>query len=346
MRKVDGKKGFTLVELSLAVAFLALLSLTIVLIINDTVGTYRRGLTLNQVNTVGMDLVDDMRSAIQNSPSREPSFECEALYIGQANDANVSSAARECVSDGASSLVALQRVARVDVDGDGSFENNTAIPVYGAICTGSYSYIWNSGYFFGENAGEAKANAPATDQPKVESTADSKVEKAVFKYAGGTIENFRLLKIKDDRRGLCKNTLWKERASKGETNVRADTYHPSSYYDTILDNVFDVTGSVDADGEGFVDYFASFDEERDSERVLDDIATNPLALYDLTVTTPVTDVAGDSAFYSASFILGTLTGGINVKAKGNFCKTPEDYDEDFDYCAINKFNFAAQAIGG
>ena len=35
-------------------------------------------------------------------------------------------------------------------------------------------------------------------------------------------------------------------------------------------------------------------------------------------------------------------------SSGNFCKTPESFesDENFDYCAINKFNFAAQAIGG
>ena len=60
MRKLGIKKGFTLVELSLSIAFIAILSITVALIINDAISTYRRGLTLNQINTVGMDLVDDM----------------------------------------------------------------------------------------------------------------------------------------------------------------------------------------------------------------------------------------------------------------------------------------------
>lgn len=60
MRQLRKKAGFTLVELSLSIAFIAVLSITIVLIINDAISTYRRGLTLNQINTTGMDLVDEI----------------------------------------------------------------------------------------------------------------------------------------------------------------------------------------------------------------------------------------------------------------------------------------------
>jgi hypothetical protein len=38
-----------------------------------------------------------------------------------------------------------------------------------------------------------------------------------------------------------------------------------------------------------------------------------------------------------------------VEASGNFCATPEGYNEsveNLDYCAINKFNFAALETGG
>ena len=49
-----------------------------------------------------------------------------------------------------------------------------------------------------------------------------------------------------------------------------------------------------------------------------------------------------------SFILGTLRGGANVNVSGEFCATPGSNSsvEDFDYCAINKFNFAARTLGG
>ena len=149
---MGGKKGFTLVELSLSVGFIALLSLTITLIINDTVATYRRGLTLNDLTTVGMDLVDDMRSALQNSPARAANFECAALYEGSIDIPE--SNAGKCYADQAENLVFLQKKGPVEVE-DGQV---TDLPLYGVVCTGEYTYIWNSGYFFGQNGGDEIAN--------------------------------------------------------------------------------------------------------------------------------------------------------------------------------------------
>ena len=111
MRKLRGKQGFTLVELSLAVGFIALLSLTVTLIINDTVATYRRGITLNNINTTGMDLVDDIRAAIQSSPARSVLHECEALYSNASDIAT-------CKNDHAGSLIILQKKADVVIDGE------------------------------------------------------------------------------------------------------------------------------------------------------------------------------------------------------------------------------------
>ena len=73
---------------------------------------------------------------------------------------------------------------------------------------------------------------------------------------------------------------------------------------------------------------------------------NLLVLYDLSAAIPAQSNASNNLFYSVSFILATVTGGIDVKATGNFCATPENYElENFDYCSINKFNFAVQATG-
>ena len=68
------KEGFTLVELSLAMAFVGVLSVAVVLIISNTVSAYRRGLTLSRVNMVGSDLVDDMRSSVQGSSAKSLIF--------------------------------------------------------------------------------------------------------------------------------------------------------------------------------------------------------------------------------------------------------------------------------
>ena len=346
---MGGKKGFTLVELALSVGFIALLSLTITLIINDTVATYRRGLTLNDITTTGMDLVDDMRSAIQNSPARAASYECEGLYDGGVKDTD-NTQARRCYVDSARNLVMLERKAMVKTELDDS-SPEVELPVYGVICTGEFSYIWNSGYFFGENAGGEIANTDATV-----SRVESGVKPATFRYnsnnnGGAVVEygpnegskgQFRLLKVKDEYRGVCKTAI--KESAVGQPTY--GTYHddPAYYYSSLTDT-FDLTtgGSKDP----VLDFYGTNGiRDEDVEIVMADDVTNQLALYDLTLTPPVSNSSGKLAFYSASFILGTVTGGINIAAKGNFCDAPQDYYADFDYCAINKFNFAAQATGG
>lgn len=62
--KMMMKAGFTLVELSLSIVLIAVLSIIVISMINNAVSAYHRGLVLNQVNTVGMGLVDDMRLSL------------------------------------------------------------------------------------------------------------------------------------------------------------------------------------------------------------------------------------------------------------------------------------------
>lgn len=323
MRKLGGKQGFTLVELSLAVGFIALLSLTIALIINDTVATYRRGLTLNQINTTGMDLVDDFRAAIQSSPSRKVTHECEALF-GNTREA--------CENDNARGLVTVQRYANVNIE-----NKEVNLPVYGAICTGAFSYIWNSGYFFGQNAEDEKIKNVTPAQFTYDfNTGDGVLQRTTI---GDKPENrFRLLKIKDNRRAVCKSVY------KSGTDAYGDYATPATFRDT-LSGEFDISQPNGA-GPGAIVYYEDGLRESDIEILLKDDATNPLAFYDFNIDGPVSNTADEAAFYAVSFVLGTLDGGLNVNAMGNFCQTPSDWDNNFNYCAINKFNFAAQATGG
>lgn len=73
----------------------------------------------------------------------------------------------------------------------------------------------------------------------------------------------------------------------------------------------------------------------------------PLALYDFTIFPPSQDKTISRIFYSGTFVLGTLTGDININANNDYCKSENmrPISSDFTYCAINKFNFAAQALG-
>ena len=133
MRKLGIKKGFTLVELSLSIAFIAILSITVALIINDAISTYRRGLTLNQINTVGMDLVDDMRSALQGSPAEEIAEICSDFYKDSSTQED------SCKNDGGQKFVSVQKFAnnsnKIKVRG----ADTVNVPLYGVFCTGAYS---------------------------------------------------------------------------------------------------------------------------------------------------------------------------------------------------------------
>ena len=289
------RKGFTLVELSLSVAFVGLLAVTIALLVNDSIKNYRRGVTLNQINTVGMDLVDDMRSAIQNSSARSLEDRCGMFF--STGTAEMS----RCMADGGIGMTFVQYTGEMLVRGTAK-----VVPKYGVFCTGSYSYLWNTGYYY-------------------DNYAESGVRPAKFMYKASTgdktIENYRLLKVADVSRSVCMAVLKdSSKAANGE---------------------FDVRGYDVANGEDPVELLAGRGDGRD----INESDTN-LALYNLEVVAPAESEAANSLFYTVSFILGTIQGGADVTATNDLCETPEDYeDEEFDYCAINKFNFAAQATG-
>lgn len=292
MQKLNkARTGFTLVELSLSLVFVATLSLIVALLINNTVSSYRRGLTLNQINTVGMDIVDDMRTAIQNSSTKTVTSDCNTIY----DNADAISA---CEGRGGSEFVTNVWKADVEVT-QGKVAKN--VPMAGVFCSGSYSYIWNSGYQFTQKK---------SGYPKFTFT---KVGLRYGTGSGKTVSDFRLLKVKDDARAVCITMADKDSFKGGEINI-------TGYRDIVSEEPIDLLKSNNQ--------------------------FTGLALYDLLAFAPADSDALSSLFYAVSFVLGTTEGGINVAASGNFCAPPNDYtNQNFDYCAINKFNFAARAMG-
>lgn len=301
MTKRDFREGFTLIELSLSIVFVSILALMIVLIISNTVEAYQKGMTLNNINTVGMDLVDDMRFAVQNSSMKSVKRSCE-IYT------NVDSAIKQqCESDGAYSFASVTRTAKINLN-----NQDKNIPVYGAFCTGTYSYIWNSGYFFDNKI--------------------SGVQMATFKYKmnNATTEkkDFRLLKVRDESRAVCMSAAgW---------NETSKTYTKDTSLKDNLSSTFNISG----------DDYASISEEPVDLLLNNDNKNNDLVIYDLYVAKPAESTSNDNVFYSVSFILGTIKGGIDITANGKKCVAPNESEgEYFNYCAVNKFNFAAQANG-
>jgi len=325
MRHVGDKNslrcGFTLVELSLSIVFISILSISIALVINDAVSSYQRGLTLNKINSTGQSLVDDMRTAVLNSYTRSALQECNFKYGAEKCDKNYDNSASSDLQggvvdnepDNGYKLVYVSNMARI-LDAQGQpltnlgGEGQDRQPVSGAFCTGNYSYIWNSGYFFGEQNYRIEGEM-ASFRGKWSEDGNTAVEH--------TVTNFKLLKVKDDYRKVCRSVLME-----------------SDYRFKDNSHVFDITGLGEISEEPI--------------DLLGNTSDSNIAIYDLYVAEPAVGKSRSNTFYWGSFILGTTQGGVNVLQDGNYCTPPEGYSsyENFDYCSINKFNFAVQAIGG
>ena len=269
------KEGFTLIELSLSIVFITVLSLAVALIIMNSVAAYHRGIILNQINTTGMELVDDMRAAVQNAQVLSIKSQCGIVFSGEQAD--------ECIADNGQDLVSVRTMGKVRI---GNIDEND-VPLSGAFCTGNYSYLWNSGYFY---------NSEDFDVYNA--------KRIVLKYtmAGDSEskpwENIRLLKVKDEKRAVCAAYSM---AQNGNVDISSGDYLVTEEPKELLST------------------------------------SSNLALFDLYAPTPAVNEGIHSIYYSVSFVLGTLQGGANVKAEGNYCSTPEASNnseiENIDYCS-------------
>ena len=81
-----------------------------------------------------------------------------------------------------------------------------------------------------------------------------------------------------------------------------------------------------------------------------------LALYDFTVYPAMQSSSTRHIIYGISFIIATKRGGININENGDYCTgKPKPYDAeaagneyndmDFNYCAVNRFDFVARQTG-
>lgn len=310
-RKLSARSGFTLIELSFAIAFISVLLITIALITSEIVTLYRRGYAIKTVNAVGRDLIDDFTGAVTDSPPASISSFC-----GNYDSTTAGSSLANCNADGGNYSVFQQYYAkiRISVDGD---ESDKTVPVNGVFCTGRYSYIWNTGYLFNNTFYKHEDGSNLSDLRlalRLKKESDSSTR---------TLTDFRLIKIKDTSRSVCTSVF------------DADNYRRYPRSNEVLQ-------TPEISGVKVIEI--SYDLSDEPVELLSK-SDNDLALYDFVVFDPAQVASTGRLFYSASFILGTINGGVDIMTSSNFCKAPSTFSADFSYCAINKFNFSIQASG-
>ena len=292
-------KGFTLIEISIAIAFISILLITIALVTTDIVSSYRKGTAMKSVNSLGLDLISDFTSSISKAPSVTFANFCE--YYAQED------ARSACNADHAYLFTFQKSKAAIYINDTTS----TEAPIFGAFCTGKDSYIWNTGYALNRDDYHLLDGNPI---PSATLTYSSAGETS-------TISNFRLLKIDDPSRMVCMTHL-------------VDLNNDDKTYSLTNSNEFDISENI---------FGSEYNLSAPPTELI--TSTGSLALYDLTVFPPTQDSTSKRLFYSASMILATISGGINILSTGDYCDPTSHNFLEFDYCAVNKFNFAMRATG-
>lgn len=133
-RSYSVSRGFTIVELMIAMAFISFLLLAIAAAVMQIGAIYNKGVTIKSVNQVGRIVVADMRRTIG------------AASILNVNPSDANSAYRPQDHSGGSEPT-------VDYDG-------------GRFCTGAYSYIWNIGKYITDDPAAQKNKYDGADSNK------------------------------------------------------------------------------------------------------------------------------------------------------------------------------------
>ena len=183
------------------------------------------------------------------------------------------------------------------------------VPLHGVFCTGLFSYIWNTGYALND----ARS---ANDY--------SNTLRYRYSMTDEPESNFKLIKVPDRERLVC----YQYATFDSRTICRPDHY-----------NMYDNTCMADPRQD-------SGDRLDFAPLELLDSSEDELAIYDFKVFPATQNPTTHQTFYTATFILATLRGGVDIFTRGNYCEPgANDLNTDFNYCSINKFNFAMRATG-
>lgn len=310
------KHGFTLIELSLAMIFLAILLLTIALITTQIIAIYQKGLAIKAVSSTGRELVDDITRAIAASPTKSKMSLCSKITgtngrLACENDESPRTDT-EPRGDEGFKFIYQQQTGNVKIGGS---SQDTSVPTHGVFCTGRYSYLWNTGYTLNDKLYPTGSSYRAKLRYRIDAATNPAIGEVVSTdgvYKTVEVKDYRLLKMRDQERIAC------------TANIDLANYRVNN------NNQYDITASPISN---------------EPEELLTPSEDN-LAIYDFKIFPPIQHTFSLHTFYSGTFILATLPGGVDITGTGDYCtETPDGLDTDFAYCAINKFNFAMRATG-
>lgn len=309
LNRQRAKKGFTIIEVTLVTAFIAFLLIAIATILVNISAIYQKGATLKTVNEVGRNLVTEFTTALNSAPSIDSISICNSLV-----DAG---AAREaCLRDGARKFIFQD----IEAEREDPITHDRGMTQDGGVfCTGEYSYIWNT--YYGRN--------------------ESNPIKVI--YNGGNVQEVSASVENDHNKKPFKLVRFQDKTYRAcSANV------DKSYQDHLSD-----THTIDIRqlANGVTNPVTSYEQGFLSTSEID------LDLYEFVIFPIAQDSVTLRALISGTFILATERGDVGVLRSGDYCDVTnndskgdgsgnlQDLGSNFNYCGINKFNFAARTAG-
>lgn len=320
---MTNKKGFTIVELMLAMAFLATMLVGIASLVMRITSIYQKGLAIRSVNANGREIVSDLTRTI--SASRVTvSINPEVPSDGKIEQTHIDEARADYYVSTATSAAKGNR------------------QMGGVFCTGDYSYIWNT-------ADNLRIVRGTNDRLKNKIYTDIDIntilDKGVYVIKVGNPAQYiipKFARFEDKDRKAC------------------------VHEEKTIDGVKKYVPAVDPKGTvGGIKpkkaYLFELGTTLTTDAVTELIEDNEsdLAMYNFTIFPATQHLTTKQIFYSGMFIIATYRGGVNIKSNGEFCEGSDSETgvsdivngatditlNDFDYCAVNKFNFSARATG-
>lgn len=310
------KKGFTLIELMLAVAFLGTLLLSVAMLAMRLVNMYTKGATMRAVNSVGSAIVDDVRSHVTSSNLWSVSFE-----EGPTKEDQDKSTRR------------YYRVHTYDVK-DVATGTTTQFVDYGAFCTNSYTYIFNyqAAMLRYRNPESVPETVPETQRYLMVGTDEATRPYALVRIKDTGCAQFNLLGMSEQEIKDYNDKITDDTQKLENTN---DFMKAQGHYFKV-NNEDDITvlldGSTSDEGTDLQLYdFAvmSAAQSHVTNQVIYDIA------FVLGTTRGGIDVKSSNNYCSK-----------NSKVSGDTDAAKDYADHGISYCSVNRFDFVVRQTGG
>ena len=129
----EHKKGFTIIEITLAMTFLAILMVSIATLIMRVTNIYQKGLAMRAINATGTEIIEDITRTVG-----------AASYLVDINSQDAELGGNGVMEYDNNYKLVEKYYYDYTVYNENHDGKNFNVQYFGVLCTGDYSYIWNT----------------------------------------------------------------------------------------------------------------------------------------------------------------------------------------------------------